>query len=196
MLRRLCVIILGLLFCLFFGWYIVSADRAPNKTTQTGPLFGFSQDAIAAFQVNQFTQGLYFMNTTKGWRVKRVVNDLGKRLKAEQKGPWLEKEGDYLRADPIKISTALTHLMTLANLTVVSQGATKPSLFEINDYSLHVILYGIDKGELGRIFVGKQGPDNDTCFIKTSASDNIYLAPVNLRPLLMRSLENWSEQSK
>lgn len=159
---------------------------------ESKPLFSFSQDGIAAFQINNFLQSYYFKKDGDKWGFKRVQNDLAKSVLAKDPtAPVPSGEEEFAEADPVKVVRLLTHLTTLTVGQPVASEKGSATDFQINDNSLHVILFDNDDKELGRLFVGKQAADFLSSFVRRNRENDIYLVSENLGGLLLSPYEEW-----
>ncbi len=183
---------LFLLLVISMGIFLQGGEK--NKNSHT--FFSFNQDQVRAFQINNFTLGIYFELREDRWWMRSIQNDFVKKLKKETGAKITEIDTGFVRADPVKITEALTYFMSLKGLKSISTGKTKPGIFEISEHSLHIILYDIDKRELDRIYIGKHGPDMFSSFIKRSGAQEIYLAPHSLRQFFLLRFEEWQLSTK
>lgn len=164
-----------------------NADRAEEAQ----PLFAFAQQDVAAFQINHFISGLFFKKDGQGWLVKRVKNELAKSVEAKEGKAGIKEDTVFSKADPVAVAKALTVLFLLKIGEPVAAKPEKLPLFQINRHALHLIFFNAEGKELGRLHIGKEGPDLFSSFIKKPASDAVYLADQNLRGLFLRNFEDW-----
>lgn len=176
-----------------------------NPTGAKRALFDLPEDGIAAVEINHFTQGFYFKKDGGDWTVKRVKTELANSIEKKNGGTPDDAAGKAVskpqnaaetaetpeKADPVKLSSLLTNLETLEIGEPVATEKESVGQFQINPHSLHVILYGGDGKELGRLYVGKMGPDFMSSFVKKGDSDAVYLVDENLGGLMNYSYEDW-----
>lgn len=160
-------------------------------------LFTFKTADVAGFQINNFVTGLDFKKDGETWLVKRSKNKLVEELELKVKEPHAitKIDKDYTRANALIIAKFLPHLTALTVSEPIAKLTDKPGLFEINEHSLHVIFRDKNGRELGTIFIGKQGPDLFSSFVKTGNSDDVYLVEENLRTLTLKDYKDWIESS-
>lgn len=171
---------------------LVPDPRDAVVVSESKPLFSLSQDGIVAFQINNFLQSHYFKRDNGKWLVKRVQNDLAKAVLAKDPtAPVPSGTEEFAEADPVKVAKLLTHLTTLTVGLPVATEKGSMADFQINENSLHVILFGKDGQELGRLFVGKQASDYLSSFVKRNRENEIYLVSENLGGLLLYPYEDW-----
>lgn len=207
--KRQAIVLSSILAILLLAVFFVRRSHNVNEGGQQKKLFNLESDSIAAFEINQFTQGLYFSKEGENWVVQKLKTDLTESIEAESETspttPKKKKVGKSpdtnespVPADPVKISSLLANLTTLKTGEPVATEKVSVSKFQINPHSLHAILYGKDGRELDRFYVGKMGPDFMSSFVKKgafgtgSAQENlVYLVNENLQGLMSYSYEQW-----
>lgn len=171
---------------------LVPDPRDHFVESESKPLFSFSQDEIAAFQINNFLQSSYFKKDGDKWILKHVQNDLAKSVLAKDPtAPVPSDKEEFAEADPVKVVRLLTHLTTLTVGQPVATEKGSATDFQINENSLHVILFGKDGEELGRLFIGKQASDFLSSFVRRNHENDIYLVSENLGGVLLSPYEEW-----
>ncbi len=160
------------------------------------PLVKATLHDIDSFAVNNFTMGLLFKKSGEAWQVKLEPNALTLDLQKKAGAPIEGTQSEFVEANPVAIAKALTELTEQKIDKPIAALHQKPAAFEINEFSLHVILYDKEGQELDRVWIGKHGPDLFTNFVKKKDSDDVYLVRQNLRDLFLVPLEGWLSNSK
>lgn len=167
-------------------------DRKINFLQSHPPhFFKFKMDDVQSFQINHFISGIFFQRKDGLWQVKHVKNELALQIEAKGEGGFAEEDSDFKPADSTEVAKVLTYLCELRGLSPVATGGDVSKIFEINLHSLHVIFFDKDGKELDRLFIGKDGADHYSSYIKRPDSNQIYLAEQNFRLLLQRNFEEW-----
>lgn len=181
------LVVLGVLIFLF------SDSQNLNKTHANDPLFGFTKNDIAAFQVNNFLQGYAFQKDSDSWTIQRVQNDMTKSLMASGKMEQAISTEDATGkpVDLVKVTSLLTHLTTLTIGEPIASEPASAAHFQINQYSPHVILFDKSGKELGRLYIGKPGPEVMTTYVKRNAENDVYLVDESMSGLLLYPYEDW-----
>jgi hypothetical protein len=161
-------------------------------------LFSFKTEDVAGFQINNFVSGLDFKKDDETWFVRRIRNKLAQELeaKAGDGKSVTEEDKDYTLAKALVLAKFLPHLTSITVGEPIAKLTDKPGLFEINEHSLHVIFRDKDQKELGTLYIGKQGPDLFSSFVKSGHSDDVYLVEENLRTLTLKEYEDWVAKKK
>lgn len=164
---------------------------------ETGQLFEFALEDVESFRVNNFTLGLLFERRGDDWFVKRVGNDLTKDLEKKADAKIVEEDEEFKKAQSHKVAKALTYLVTLPKVKPISTKKSEHKTYEINPFSLHVILYDKNHQVLDRVDIGKTGPDPFTSFLSKHEQEDVYLVPQDFRALFLRPFASWvSEPNK
>lgn len=195
--KHLKALLLAFLTLAVLVFFFANPLKNGNEMTPPKPLFTFKTKDVAGFQINNFVSGLDFKKDGETWLVKRVKNKLAKELeaKAGDGKSVTEEDKDYARANALVLAKFLPHLTSLTVSEPIAKLSDKPGLFEINEHSLHVIFRNKNGRELGRLYIGKQGPDLFSSFVKRGDSDDVYLVEENLKTLTLKEYEDWVEGS-
>lgn len=185
--KWLLTILAALLIIVLVLWLI---NRLP-KNTRDVPLFQEKVEDVASFELNNFTLGLLFKKDKEQWLVKKQKNILVKELEEKAQAPLEGNESNFVEAKTDDVNEILSDLFSLKNLEVVATEKTEQNVFEINNYSLHLIFYDANGAELDRIYFGKPGPQMGSVFIKKGNEDTIYLLDHNLSISLLRQYNEW-----
>lgn len=190
------VVPLSLVFVLLLALALWVTKKEQGAEAQKKNLFSFTLEDVNSFQVNQFATGILFKRAGGEWQVMRVENDLAKELKEKMSDGLPEADKDFTRANSAEIAKVLAYLLQIQVTEPVAEHTKDFATFQINPHSLHVIFFDKDGKELGRLHVGKQGPDMFTSFVKKHDSDGVYLVEQNFQLLLMRPYEQWLFKEK
>jgi hypothetical protein len=198
MTKHLKALLLAFLVLAALVFFFANPLRNGEDVVSSRSLFNFKTEDVAGFQINNFVSGLDFKKDGETWLVKRIKNKLAQELeaKAGDGKAVTEEDKEYVRAKALTIAKFLPHLTTLTVDEPIAKLTDKPGLFEINEHSLHVIFFDKNKKELGKLYIGKQGPDLFSSFVKNGHSDDVYLVEENLRTLTLKEYEDWAEEKK
>ena len=161
-------------------------------------LLPFARDQVAGFEVSEFTEGLAFKKIDDTWMVRRKKTDLAKQIEQINKdhapdhvGVTTSEDTEYKPADVVKVVNLLTTL-GLAEITnpIASDAASLPK-FQINGNSLRVVFFDKNARELGRVSIGKAGPDMMSTFVRRDNAVDVYVVNENLRGLATTNYEEW-----
>lgn len=191
-LKRIKVLTLILVVLTGIVFVVLSMDHENKKAKPAQAFLNFDQNQIASFQVNNFTLGFLFKKDEDGsWLIKEIDNELNQSLTEENKKQNTKEENLFQKANSLEVVKALTYLMELRDLKPISTERTDPKVFEINPYSLHMILYDSTGAILDKIYIGKHGPDPMTSFLKKPDDNKVYLVNQDFRLLFFRNFEDW-----
>lgn len=187
-------ILLVILALLLLGVFAILYQQKILQKPKNNPLFSFTEDQIDSFRINHFTMGLLFQKKDQEWTVKRIKTDLTTQLEEKTKeNIGITDEAPQI-AKTDEVDRILSELIKIKKTEPVSVLANEPAVFEINEHSLHVIFYDKQGKELDRLFVGKEGPDPASSFVKKANASEVYLAPQNFRSFLLKNFEEWLKE--
>jgi hypothetical protein len=155
------------------------------------PLLAFKFEDVGSFQINNFISGYLFERKGESWQIRRVKNDMARSVEAKDKTFTMETDAQGRPANNLAVVKAVLPVFNIVLHEPVATANSDQKLFEINEYSLHIIFYDRQGKELDRISVGKEGQDLFTSYVKKRGSTDIYLVSENLRALLWRNYEEW-----
>lgn len=189
--KRQISILAGVLMALLIILIIVRVKDYDANKIQKRDLFSFHQDDVTSFQVDHFTTGILFKKFGDEWKIKRVETELSEELKKETNNGPGETDEDFVSANSVEVAKVLTYLCHIKVGEPIAKQNSETNLYQINKHSLHVIFLDRNDQELDRLYIGKQGPEMFTSFIKKSDSDFVYLTEQNYRLMLMREYNEW-----
>lgn len=160
---------------------------------------GLKKDEVAAIEIENLMEGIRLSKNDKGeWGVAEKKTELAKKIE-EQSKDAKSKAGEPPAvavpapgpADPEKAGQVVALLADLRKGTPVSSNPEKHSLFQVTEVGRKVTLF--DKGgkKVARLFVGKQGPNFFSTFIRPDNSSEVYLSDAPFH-VLRQPLEEWS----
>lgn len=189
-----------ILFVILAGLaYSLNRFNVPQKTPAKQKYFSFNTSDVHSFQLNHFVSGLWFeKNKDDVWMVRRFKNVLAEKLEKEAGAKLTEIDESPIEANPKTVATVLTYLTELTVSQSITSNQSKADLrrFKFTPHGLHVIFFDQNQKELGRLEIGKSGPDPLTCFIKSPGNSSIYLVEQDFNQLLIREFSDWLIETK
>lgn len=193
------LVILALVFGVLLAAFLVynrNLNDLGVKPKSEFLLTALKQDEVTAFQINNFTEGYYFKKVDTGWSVKRVETPLVQKIRTEDSAALVPPTTPEQQADAMAVSRLLTHLFLLEVTEPIATGSGAVAKFQINEHSPHVVFFDAQGKTLARIFVGKQGPDFMSSFVRRGDENAIYLVEKNLHTLMLLPFEDWLFKEK
>ena len=200
----LVLVLAALLLAVFSASFVGESTQSGESKTN---LFDLTREQISAFEIDNFTQGFYFNKEGEDWKIRRVKTELDKAITKANEDPSSAKKNTSLKskentvdadvdtsavkADPVKISSLLTSLVTLKTGEPIATEKHSIEKFQINSHSLNIKLYDKDGKELGKLSVGKTGPNFMSTFVKKGDKDAVYLVDENLQGFMSYPYEQW-----
>lgn len=127
-----------------------------------------------------------------------VINKDTTRVELTRDGDngWLvASEGNYA-ADPSLVDKILEAIPKFHTRDLVSQNPDKQETFEVTDsLGTEVLLEGSGDVELGHFYVGKQGPDFMSSYVRPAGDKKVLLVPVYLKSTFDTRRDSWRDKS-
>jgi hypothetical protein len=109
-------------------------------------------------------------------------------------GIWFVfRPGDSVgyRADSAQVQRALDHLKDVEG-EVVSTREDRYNLFEVNDsLAIQVAIWDKEGKEMGRLYIGKAGPDFSTTYVRSKDRKEVVLVEGFLRSYFFSNYDRW-----
>ncbi len=153
-----------------------------------------SRNDISSFTVNHFINSQNFVQNQGEWYIEPGTNKLQDVLKnqnIENKSPTFKKE----KIDSNEVNRVLDLLFAeTVGVPHDEMDSDDSKIYEINEYSLHIIFKDKLGSELETVYFGKDGPESLSVFAKLKASSKIYLLNKDYRLLFLRPEEEWKSK--
>lgn len=119
-------------------------------------------------------------------------------IKTSEDSVILKKEGEtwFVIKGDIKVKTDSFQMANLMNKLkelrgdIVSKNPDKFSIYEVTGDKATTLTILLNNDTL-KLHVGKRGPDFTTCYVKPGDENKVYLASINLKPILKTDLKRW-----
>ena len=163
------------------------------------------KDAVTAIEIENLMEGIRLTKDEKGdWKVEKKQTELARKIEEqESRTPDKKKEGrgetsketGPVPADPAKADQVIALLAGLKKGTPVSTNPEKQGQFQVTEVALNVTLFDKGGSKLARIFVGKQGPNFFSTFIRADGSSEVYLSEETFTAG-RQPLEEWKKKEE
>lgn len=107
-----------------------------------------------------------------------------------------QKSAELYPADEDAVKEVAEKLKGLQEVDLASRNKDKHEIFQVTeDAGIEVIAYGTGDKELARLFVGKEGPDFFSTYVRKADSDVVYLYQDFIKGSFDRQLPNWRDKN-
>jgi hypothetical protein len=168
-------VILLIILCLL-TWIAYILNRQPKKTEKESALFPeYTIEKAAAIRVN-------------GPANKFTLNKEGDQ--------WTVVEEANLPADPELIKQALQTVTEIKKEGIVSQNPSKQEIFQVDpNNSLEVEIKGTGNKALAHFYIGKNGPDYMSTYVRKADSNDVLLYKgFHLRSRFDKTSDAWLDK--
>jgi len=109
---------------------------------------------------------------------------------------WYLVDKEAYPADPTIVEGVIRKIQGFKKINLASRKKDKHSLFEVNEgMGIEVTLFGPEKKELARFFIGKSGPDFLSTYVRKADSNDVYLYGDYLRGDFDKPTNNWRDKT-
>lgn len=185
-------ILLVLIFLASLAYFTHQFFQTPTHTDHL--LLTTKREDVTRVQINHFTFGMMLEKKGSDWFVSSIENELLQKLNAENPAQKKAPDTTVYRARRKKIEDMLDVLFALrVSEPIATQNDVAHKAFEIGPHSLHVIFFDAAHQEKERLYLGKQGPEPFTFFVKRGGDSRVYLIDKNLRSLIQQNFDDWRD---
>jgi len=169
---------------------------------------GFTEAACSAFQFADDKDTVKVTRTGDMWTVKKVTSAakagadaeaipaIAEESEEEKEQPAAPSETPEYLADSSSVHTAIEKLSIMKRDILVSQNPQKQETFEVD--SAHGVLVEVwdRKGKsLGKVRVGKNGPDWSSNYVRSIGSDDVWAASGSIKHAFFTDIKRWRDKS-
>lgn len=193
------LILFGVVFLLGLVVVLVEKPFRHRFDTGEGSLFypDLKEEEIAAIEIEYLANGTRFEKDPAGkWLVQLKETELQKQVGAQEKKPAKEINHKKLPADGDKVQEVIDTLVELEKGPPVTDNPEKQGLLELTEASLHVTAFDAEGKDLAKLYVGKQGPDIFSTFVRDGGDNTIHLVDKHLPGIFNRPIEEWVEKEE
>jgi len=146
-----------------------------EKTAESGSLFpNFNKDNIAKIE---------------------TIKSENKTVLIKNAGKWLVKTMDNYPADQEEVEKLIDKVAEFETSQLISKNPEKQSIFEVDNSGLEAKLYNSSGELLADFFVGKNGPDFMSTYVRKADSDKVYLVDGYLKSIFDKGERTWKDRS-
>lgn len=188
--RHIKALILFALVLVAAVFYVEHYNNHP-EIKSAKPFLNYGLDRVASFEVHHFIDALRFTESEGNWSVQKIESKLAQSLKQKEGKSIATPDAEPSRARNLEIIKALTYLTELKVGEPISTNKTAPDVFQINQFSLQVILKDKDGNTLDTIYIGKQAPEPMSSYVRKNDEQEIYLANHDFRMMFFKTKDEW-----
>jgi hypothetical protein len=128
---------------------------------------------------------------------KIEIKQMGSESILEKKeGKWIVSSANNFPADSDAVQKLLENIRDFKTKEIVSKNTKKQNLFQVNDMMGIGVKVSDFKGNLlGHVYVGKNGPNFMTTYIRKEGSDNVILADGYLKTIFDKGRTSWKDMN-
>ncbi|MFH1829983.1 MAG: DUF4340 domain-containing protein [Pseudomonadota bacterium] len=168
--------------------YSSRVNDVPDQTFYPG----FDSAQVKSVKVTQLLDGAKLMRDGDRWLVREISTPIKKELLLKEGRE--DRQSKWLRADRIRVNSALGGFGGLPQGVMVSDNMDRRSLYQVEATGLRVQLIGDDDKPIADVIIGKNGPDLASSYIRKADEDEVYLVRRSLAGLFTPIASDWRER--
>ena len=199
------LIILGSILILIVAiTFVTEKLNSPKKSKNTADAFlpGFSMASCSAFSIKDNSGSVKLRKKDGRWHVSSVLkpkddNDSsGLATDSTDKKFKFETQSEEYRADSASVQSALEKLNSIKLDDLISQNPEKRDIFEVDTVKgIRVEVWNAQNKSIGVFFIGKNGPDWNSHYVRTHGSNNVYSVMGSIKYSFFTEENRWRDKT-
>lgn len=177
-------------------WMIEKPSKPRHGTTETLSLFAELDPAkVTSVQIEHLINGIQLKRHLYNWTVSEFETDMANDLSQKEGKIFTPSSDQKIIADKIKVQLLLDTLKNTKVETIISSNPEKQAQLQVNKLGLQIRAHDSSGNVLAHLYVGKNGPDYMTTYVRKEGDNNVYLVKQYLGPLFAPQLDAWKYRS-
>lgn len=161
----------------------------------------FDPNHVARIEIERLLDGVELVRDGAEWKVRPLATALRKELpkEADPTGGTTLLCADaapdgacpFSIANGEKVIEALHALQQMATTSLVSENPERQSLYQVDKIGLQIRAFDRDGQLLAQAYVGKQGPDFFSTYVRREGEEQVYLTRESLQGRFPVQSEYW-----
>jgi hypothetical protein len=191
---------LAIILIVIIGIIVIANQLQNKKPSEQSLTFlpQFSEATCSAILVVEGKDTAKLIKTGSNWFVHtpKASTQTSVSPIAQPAAPASSMSGEDYPADSASIQTALDKLKSLKKDDLISQNAQKQSELEVDSAKGVYVEVWNDKGKsTGALYIGKNGANWDSHFVREKGSNDVYLAAGSIRYSFFGDKKRWKDKT-
>ncbi|PJA22390.1 MAG: hypothetical protein COX62_00070 [Deltaproteobacteria bacterium CG_4_10_14_0_2_um_filter_43_8] len=200
MMKKNLLILFGTFFFALIVWTLERPDLLPKGDVSEALLIPrYDAAQVMRVEYEHLIYGIQLKRENEIWKVALLESSLKKNLNtSESTLAKTDEETDevvWYNADDVTVKTALGIFGDLSQGIVVSTNPEKRAFYQVGAAAQKIRFYGRDDKLIISLFVGKNGPDYDSNYVRLDEVDEVRLVERSLQGIFSIELEDWKEKT-
>lgn len=174
-------------------WVIERPDKGDVGDFTPFKLYkSFNKDDVDKIEVSHLISGSVLTKTGDEWQVSEIETEIGKQLKKENE----KSKTDFpkFKADTEKIENVIKKLGDLETTALVSTNPEKQTTYQVAKLGKRVKVYDKSGKVMADLFIGKNGPDMFSTYVRREGEDEVYLVGSHIGAVIPADVMSWRDK--
>jgi hypothetical protein len=177
-------------------WMIEKPNKPRHGTAETARLFAELDPAkVTRIEIEHLINGIELKRHFYNWTIEEFKTAMGKKLEGGEVKAASKPAQEKIVADNAKVRRLIDTLKNTRVETIISSNPEKQAQLQVNNIGLQVRAYDSSGNLLAHLYIGKNGPDYMTTYVRKEGDDNVYLVKQYLGPLFTPQIDSWRYRS-
>ena len=156
-------------------WIVERPDKPDTGDFAPFVLFPkLLEQHVKKVEVAHLVSGSLLQEAEEGWTVTELETPLGKKLQSEEGGEETTVFPKF-KADLDKIERLRQLLVKLEARSLASINSEKQNTYQVGKLAKHIIIYNEKDDKIVDLYIGKNGPDMFSSYVRRGEDDEVYL---------------------
>lgn len=180
-------------------WIVERPDRSKVENFASFQIYpGLVDKGVSSIEVKHLLSGTKLSKTNDGWMVTEVETEIQKQLNKKD-GEEETAEGpppafQEFRADTEKVAMTIKELAALTARAMVSVNPERQGTYQVGKLAKEVVLYNASGDKIADIFIGKNGSEMFTTYLRRGGEDQVYLVGGNIGAVIPADVMSWRDK--
>ena len=142
--------------------------------------------AVTRIEIERLLDGIELAKEGDGWKARELSTAMRK-----QTTPTEPVSTEAYAADPEKVEEGVSALQQLKTTSLVSTNPKQQTKYQVNQLGHQIRTYDANGQLLAHAYVGKQGPDFFSTYVRQEGEETVYLTREALAARFPTRLEDW-----
>lgn len=175
-------------------WLIERPDRSPVVNFEPFILYpNIDGSTISVIEIEHLINGSRLKKSGDEWKVSPVITDMAKQIMEKEGGDGVALETEF-KADSKKVFDIIEKLKNLQAKSLASMNPEKQSIYQVGGLAKHIKLFDANGGKIADLYIGKEGSDMFTTYVRRDGEDEVYLVGEHIGATVPSDVMGWRDR--
>jgi hypothetical protein len=179
--------------------YFERPGEQRGGTAEHPLIAGMARDTVARLEIEHLLNAVTLVRDGTAWQVQSLPSAMGAKLEAGKTDAVTAvtppQPGPHFPADGARVQQVIDVLSGLSVGAVASRNPEKQNQLQLSALGLQVRAFDTAGKKIAHLFVGKQGPDYFTTYVRRDGEDEAYLVHEPLSGRFPVRVTDWRDKA-